>query len=244
MTDDADGRGGRDDADRSAPTDGGSGVLDPRAAGDDAAAEHAAVRDALAATAEDREQRVLVWRPRCQVAFGRRDEHLERYDAARTVARDAGYAATRRTAGGHAVVHDGGTVAFGVTVPVAPEAVAIEGRYCAVVDAVRDALADSGVALEQGEPDGAFCPGDHGLRADGKVVGVAQRVRRDAALVSGVVHVALSSEAVMLYERIYDHLDVAFDATAVTDLATVTGHDDGVVTPTTVAEVLRHRLDE
>ena len=224
------------------------GVLDPRAASDDATGEHRVVRAMLEATADDRQRRVAVWRPRRQVAFGQRDVDRPGYGAAREAAENAGFPATERTAGGHAVVHDGGTVAFAVAVPVAPADVAIRDRYCAVVDAVRGALAALGVAAAEGEPDGAFCPGDHGLRAgDGKVVGVAQRVRRESALVSGVVTVALSEGAVALYERLYDALDVPFDRDAVTDLATVAGAGgDGGPAPAAgaVADALSGALRE
>jgi lipoate-protein ligase A len=181
--------------------------------------EHASVRRAFEATREDGESRVRVWRPSPQVAFGRRDTVSSSYDKARGVASDAGYATTVRNVGGRAVVHAGETVAFAVAAPVEDPRVGLRDRYDDAVCATRDALSSVGVDTRCGEPDRSFCPGEASLCVDsengGKVAGVAQRVTRDAALVSGVVVTGRADETARVVSSVYGALGVPFDPASV-----------------------------
>jgi len=186
--------------------------------------------DRAAATGEPA---LRVWTPHRHVAFGRRDANAEGYDRARTLAREQGYPPVERRVGGRAVAYTGSTVAFSRAIPGA-DRTAIGARYADAIGRVRDALATLGVDASEGEPDGAFCPGTHSLQARGKLVGLAQRVRRDVAVVGGVVVVCDHAAIAAVLEPIYDALGVPFDSGAVGSVARAGGPGD----PQTVCRAL------
>jgi hypothetical protein len=88
------------------------------------------------------------------------------------------------------------------------------------------ALSSLGVDVAAGEPPESFCPGSHSLQAPGKLAGVAQRVRADAALVSGVVIVTDRKEIADVLTPVYDALGVPFDPKSVGSVAHAGGPDD------------------
>jgi len=194
--------------------------------------------DLLEHTAETGERAVRVWAPPPQIAFGRRDTHREGYDRAREIAADSGYAAVERSVGGHAVVFTGSTVAFVATEPVDDSRTGIGERYDDATAAIRTALGDLGVDAERGEPDGAFCPGSHSLSARGKIVGLAQRVHRDAAAVSGIAVVRDHGEIAAVLDPIYGALDLPFDPDAVGSLARAGGTADPRVASRAIEQAL------
>ncbi|MFC7323066.1 lipoate--protein ligase family protein [Halorubrum rutilum] len=192
-----------------------------------------------------------VWTPMRQVAFGRRDARAEGFDRAERVAADRGFRAVERDVGGRAVAYAGETLAFAHAVPLdggtaasdaagggvaADEAAAddargsISGRYDRAVETVVGALRGLGADVVAGEPPAAFCPGDHSVRVagGGKVSGIAQRVRADAALVAGCVVVAPgdASEIAAVSDAVYDALGVPFDPETVGSVAAAGGPDD------------------
>ncbi|MFB6101523.1 MAG: lipoate--protein ligase family protein [Haloplanus sp.] len=177
----------------------------------------------LALTAETGEPAVRVWTPGRQVAFGRRDAAEPGYDRAVAAARDRGFETVERRVGGRAVAYTETTVAFAHTVPVGDVRSGLDDRYRATAARVRRALARLGVGTTPGEPPGSFCPGRHSLRAGGKVVGIAQRVRSDAALVAGCVVVADRAELVAVLDAVYDALDQPFDPGSVGSVAAAGG---------------------
>ena len=156
---------------------------------------------------------VRVWTPPRQVAFGRRDAAAEGYARARQAAADRGYEPVERRVGGRAVAYTGETLAFVHAVPTGGTRTGIEDRYEAATATLGAALEAVGADVRPGEPPAAFCPGDHSLRADGKVAGVAQRVRRGVALVGGCVVVAAGDETDIagVLESVYGALGVGFD---------------------------------
>lgn len=177
----------------------------------------------LARTAETGEPAVRVWTPPRHVAFGRRDAAASGYDRAVAAARDRGFPPVERRVGGRAVAHTGSTVAFAHAVPVDDPRTGLTARYEAAVERVRRALATLGVDATAGEPADSFCPGSHSLRCDGKVAGVAQRVRSDAALVAGCVVVADREAFVGVLDPVYDALGQPFDPGSVGSVAAAGG---------------------
>lgn len=157
------------------------------------------------------------WTPPKQVAFGRRDTTRAGYERARDAARERGYEPVERSVGGHAVVHTGETVAFVYTVARDDDRDGIRSRYQDVSGVLKQALGAIGVPAVSGEPDASFCPGAHSLQRDGKIVGIAQRVRRNIALVGGYVVVTAEDEHEVgeVLAPVYDGLDVPFDAGSV-----------------------------
>lgn len=178
-------------------------------------ADRAAVDAALETATETDTPVARAWTPHRQVAFGRRDARAEGYQRARTVALEHGYQPIERSVGGRAVAYTGTTVAFAVAIPASDPRGSIGDRYEAATSSVVRALRTLGVPARRGEPDAAFCPGDHSVQAHGKIVGIAQRVRRDAALVSGIV-VTTDHEAIAaVLDPIYEAVGVPFDPDSV-----------------------------
>ncbi|ARS89889.1 lipoyl protein ligase domain-containing protein [Natrarchaeobaculum aegyptiacum] len=188
---------------------------------------------------------VRVWTPHRQFAFGRRDRRLEGYDRARERARDRGFPPLEREVGGRAVAYDGETtLAFARAAPVADLRRGTDERYERVTAAVENALREVGLdSVQRGEPANSFCPGAHSLsvtRGAGleKVVGIAQRVRHDAALTAGIVVVDRRDELATALEAVYDALEVPFDPASVGSVAT----GDGPTDPDAVAAALENAL--
>lgn len=182
--------------------------------------------DLLDRTSETGEPGVRVWRPHRQVAFGRRDERAAGYPNARAAAEDAGYPAVIRRVGGRACAYTGATVAFVRTEPVSDIRSGLDDRYEAVTDAVQRACWRLGVAAQRGEPDGAFCPGGHSLSADGKIVGLGQRVTGEAAMVAGTMLVTDHEAVAAVLEPVYDALGLSLDPNAVGSLARAGGRTE------------------
>jgi lipoate-protein ligase A len=190
----------------------------------------------LLADAADGRPGVRVWAPPRQVAFGRRDAREPGYDRARRAAEAAGFTPYERDIGGRAAAYTGETLAFAFSVPLDGDRGHIDERYATVASAVRSALEGIGAAVSTGEPPRSFCPGDHSLRVGdggksegGKLAGIAQRVRADAALVAGclVVSRADATALATVLEPVYDALDVPFDPESVGSVAEAGGPSDG-----------------
>ncbi|MCU4741044.1 lipoyl protein ligase domain-containing protein [Natronoglomus mannanivorans] len=188
------------------------------------------------------ETAVRVWIPHRQVAFGRRDARLEGYDRARAAASEHGFPPVERSVGGRAVAFDGETtVAVARAEPVDDSRRGIGDRYDRLTRDLERALDRLGVETTRGEPPDSFCPGSHSLSAsladgrggeDGtggserKLAGLAQRVRTDAALVSGILVVDHRSELAGVLEAVYDALEVPFDPSSVGSVAAAGGPSD------------------
>lgn len=172
------------------------------------------------------ESALRVWQPPAQVAFGRRDSNREGYDRAREIVAARGVPAIERSTGGHAVYFTGSTVSFVLAEPVTDERTGIEDRYERTIGPIQSALGSLGVAPSRGEPDGAFCPGTHSLSADGKIVGLAQRVRRQVAVIAGVVVLRDDEQIASLLGPVYEALDIALDPDAVGSIARAGGNSD------------------
>ncbi|MFD1632599.1 lipoate--protein ligase family protein [Haloplanus ruber] len=192
----------------------------------------------LARTGETGEPAVRVWTPHRQVAFGRRDAAEPGYERARAVARKQGYEPVERRVGGRAVAHTASTVAFARSMPVADPRAGMTARYETTTEQVRRALAEVGVEATPGEPSASFCPGSHSLQAGGKVVGIAQRVRPDAALVAGCVVVADRETLAGVLAPVYDALGQPFDPSSVGSVAAAGGPADPEQVRTAVERAL------
>lgn len=169
---------------------------------------------------------VWVWRPHRQVAFGPRDVNNEGYPQAATAARERGYAVVERSVGGHPVAHTGSTLVFLRAVPIEDPREGLTSRYEDVMSCLEEALSTLGVDARRGEPPDAFCPGDHSLSADGKLIGLAQRVTQSVAIVSGVAIVDDADEAAAILEAVYDPLGLSFDRSSVGTIADAGGPAD------------------
>lgn len=179
-----------------------------------------------------------VWYPHRQVAFGRRDAHSEGYEEARRRAEQQGFEPVERAAGGRATAYTGGTLLFARTEPVADPRGGLDDRYEQTLGGLQGALSDLGVDARRGEPPDSFCPGTHSLQAAGKLVGLAQRVRQDVALVAGVLTVRDHAAIAKVLGPVYDALGVPFDPDSVGSLARAGGETDRETVQRTVEAAL------
>lgn len=191
-------------------------------------ADRSETRDLLNWTGETGEVGVRVWAPGRQVAFGRRDAGRVGYESALAAADRLGFPAVEREVGGQAVAYADSTLAFVRTEPVDDVREGLHGRYERVSGAAQKALWRSGVPAQRGEPDDSFCPGSHSLQYDGKIVGVAQRVRQDAAMISGVCVVADRRQIVDVLDEVYPALGLPFDPRTVGSVEDAGGRTSAV----------------
>jgi lipoate-protein ligase A len=194
-----------------------------------------AMLDEVGATGEPA---VRVWRPHRQVAFGRRDVREDGYDRARAAAREHGFPPVERDVGGRAVAYAGRTVAFARAEPIGDIREGLDERYERATDDVARALARLGVDATRGEPPDSFCPGTHSLQGAGKLAGIAQRVRQDAAVVAGLLVVADHDAVAAVLDDVYGPLGVPFDPDSVGSVARAGGAADPERVVRTVEEEL------
>jgi octanoyl-[GcvH]:protein N-octanoyltransferase len=168
-------------------------------------------------TKRTEEPTLRVWTPPRQIAFGRRDSTVEGYQRARRVATEHGYEPFERSVGGRAVAYTGSTVAFAFAVPTDDERGGIETRYRETTSRLIRSLEAVGAVVSRGEPDRSFCPGEHSIQGTGKIVGIAQRVQRDSALIGGcVIALTADEEAISnVLGPVYDALNAPFDPSSV-----------------------------
>ncbi|MFC5971226.1 lipoate--protein ligase family protein [Halomarina salina] len=197
-----------------------------RGRADDPAADRAVTRALVEDARDDGEAAVRVWTPHRQVAFGRRDTHAEGYESARAAATDRGFPPLERSVGGRAVAYTGETVAFARVTPIEDERVGIDARYEAAERDLLAALDSLGVDARPGEPPDSFCPGSHSLQAEGKVVGLAQRVQRGVATTAGICVVAEHEAIAEVLDAVYGALDHPFDPASVGSVARAGGPND------------------
>ena len=117
-------------------------------------------------------------RPGTTVAFAKRDAVSPRYHAAVRAAREQGFEATLRLAGGRAAVFHDGTMEIGHAVPEAEPRAGIHERFRRTAGRLARALVTLGVDARVGEIDGEYCPGRYSVNARGavKLAGIGQRV--------------------------------------------------------------------
>lgn len=174
--------------------------------------------------AESGEAAFRAWTPHRQVAFGRRDTAADDYARAREEARKRGYTPIERQVGGRAVAYTGTVLAFSHVVPN-EDGDSIQARYERTTARLERALERLGATVDRGEPTASFCPGDHSLQQDGKLAGIAQRVRRDTAAVGGCLIVSEADERALgaVLAPVYDALGVPFDPESVGSLEAAGG---------------------
>lgn len=203
-------------------------------------ADRDASRRILEWVAERRETAIRAWQPPRQVAFGRRDANEPGYETAVNRAAALGFPAVVRNVGGRAVAYTGTTVAFARYEPIDDPRIGIEERYEGTISDVERALSSIGVETTRGEPPESFCPGDRSLQADGKLVGLAQRVTVEAAITSGVLVLADREEFATVTAAVYDALGVPFDRDSVGSVAGAGGDVDAAL-PALERELARGR---
>ncbi len=182
-----------------------------------------------------------LYRPGHEVAFGKQDVAAAGYRAATSAARERGFEAVERLAGGRPAVFSPSTIALGWTIPDPEPRPRTEQRFEMVSALLRDALGDLGVDARIGEVAGEYCPGRFSISAAGtiKLVGLGQRVARRAAHIGGVVVVNDSAGIREVLRPVYAALELEWRPEVTGAIADVV---PGVSFEDTL-EAITHRID-
>jgi octanoyl-[GcvH]:protein N-octanoyltransferase len=185
-----------------------------------------------AVAARDAPATARLYVPRATVAFGRLDRLNDGFEAATNAARERGFAPVVRSVGGRAAAYTDHAVVYEEITPQDGLAVDVEARFEAFSGRVAGALRALGADARVGELPGEYCPGRFTVSAGGlKLAGVAQRVVKDAALVSAAIVVSDGARVRDVLVAVYDALGIGWDpATA--------GALDDVVPGVTVSDLL------
>jgi lipoate-protein ligase A len=159
------------------------------------------------------------------VAFGKRDVVSEGYAAAVHAARDGGYEAVERLAGGRAAVFHEDTIAFAHAIPDADPRMRVTERFERTARLMTEALTQLGAHARVGEVPGEYCPGAHSVNVCGrrKLMGVGQRLVRGGVHVGGVVVVDGAEPLRAILVAVYEELGLAFSPDTAGSLAAEVG---------------------
>ena len=148
-------------------------------------------------------------RPSAWVAFGKRDAISPAYPGAVARAREAGFGAALRLAGGRAAVFHEGTLAIAHAVGEKDARSGVHDRFRDTADLLTGALRDLGVDARVGEVPGEYCPGGYSVNAGGrtKLAGIGQRLIRGGAHLGGVLVVSGADRVREALTPVYEELD-------------------------------------
>ena len=155
-------------------------------------------------------------KPGTTVAFAKRDAVSPGYDAAVAAAREQGFEATLRLAGGRAAVFHDGTMEIGHAVPDDEPRAAIHERFRQTAGRLARALVTLGVDAHVGEVAGEYCPGRYSVNARSavKLAGIGQRVVGGGSH-TGVVLVVEGEERInAVLEPVYSALGLDWEPAA------------------------------
>jgi octanoyl-[GcvH]:protein N-octanoyltransferase len=155
-------------------------------------------------------------RPGAMVAFGKQDISSAGYQEAAAAAREHGFEAVKRLAGGRAAVFHEQTVAFAWAERNADPWPGTHDRFRRVAGVLERALQGLGVDARTGEVPGEYCPGDYSINARGrtKLVGLGQRIIKGATHIGGVIVVGDAGRIRDVLVPVYRALGLAWDPAA------------------------------
>ena len=182
-------------------------------------------------------------RPGPMVAFAKQDANAGGYADAAAAARERGFEAVLRLAGGRAAVFHEGTLVLGHAVPDDDPRARIHERFRFESSLVVSALRRLGVDAQVGEVAGEYCPGGYSINAQGRVklAGFGQRLIAGATHVGAVIVCSGSSRVIEPLVPVYERLGLSWDpATAGSVVDEVRGAGLEQVEEALVAEYERH----
>jgi octanoyl-[GcvH]:protein N-octanoyltransferase len=132
----------------------------------------------LRVAARELPETLRIARPGTTVAFAKRDAVAPGYAEAVRAAREQGFEATLRLAGGRAAIFHDGTMEIGHAAPDDEPRAGIHARFERTAGRLAAALTRLGVDARVGEVAGEYCPGRYSVNARGavKLAGIGQRV--------------------------------------------------------------------
>jgi lipoate-protein ligase A len=160
-------------------------------------------------------------RPRPMVAFGKQDAVAPGYPAAVSAARELGFEAVLRLAGGRAAAFHEGTIGLAHAVPDPSPRQGIRRRFESTAARLTRALAGLGVDARVGQVPGEYCPGTYSVnaRAEVKLAGIGQRLIAQAAHVGGVIVVSGARRLRDVLSPVYDALSLEWSPDATGEVA-------------------------
>lgn len=181
--------------------------------------------------------------PGREVAFGKRDAVTPSYHSAVAAAEEVGFAAVERLAGGRAAVFTEHTVAFSLAVPDEDPRTTIHGRFRHVSELIVGAFSRLGIPSAIGELPGEYCPGEFSIHHNNriKLMGVGQRLAKNAAHVGGVITVNRTDLLLRALMPVYRALELEWRPSTVGTLGDVRrGIDNDEVLAALKAELADH----
>jgi octanoyl-[GcvH]:protein N-octanoyltransferase len=156
------------------------------------------------------DETLRISRPGAIVAFGKRDVVSPGYPGAVRAARNGGYEAIERLAGGRAAVFHEETIALAHAVADPDPRSRVDARFEATSGLIAAALRGLGVDAQVGEVPGEYCPGAHSVSAGGrrKLVGIGQRLVAGGVHVGGVLVVSQADRVREILVPVYSALDL------------------------------------
>ncbi len=160
----------------------------------------------------DLRETLRISRPGAIVAFGKRDVVSAGYPEAVQAAREGGFEAIERLAGGRAAVFHEDTIAFAHAVSDEDPRSRVHERFEATADLIARALRRLGIDARVGEVPGEYCPGSHSVNAGQKrkLMGVGQRLISGGVHVGGVVVVDGAERVRDILVPVYGSLGLAW----------------------------------
>ena len=152
-------------------------------------------------------------RPGAMVAFGRQDVASASYAAGVRAAREGGFEAIERLAGGRAAVFHEGTIALAHARPDPQAQANIYPRFEESSELIAAALRRLGVDAGVGEVPGEYCPGGYSVHARGqiKLAGIGQKLIKGGGHLGGVLVVTDSARVRDVLVPVYEALGLSFD---------------------------------
>jgi len=152
-------------------------------------------------------------RPAAVVAFAKRDALSPGYGRARAAARERGFGAILRLAGGRAAVFHEGTLELAHAVPDPDPKPGIHERFEATATLIARALRALGADARVGEVPGEYCPGRWSVNAAGlrKLAGTGQRVVAGGSHTGAVIVVDGAERVRDVLEPVYAAFELDWD---------------------------------
>jgi len=147
------------------------------------------------------------------VAFGKLDLSSPGYPDAAHAARERGFEAVKRLAGGRAAVFHENTIAFAWAGRAHDTWSGTHERFRNVAGIVERALKGLGVDARVGEVPREYCPGDYSVNARGqtKLAGIGQRLIKGAWHIGGVIVVSEGERVRDVLIPVYEALGLDWD---------------------------------
>jgi octanoyl-[GcvH]:protein N-octanoyltransferase len=151
-------------------------------------------------------------RPGAFVAFAKRDAVAPGYDEAVAAARESGFDAVLRLAGGRAAIFHEGTVEIGHARPDPEPRAHIHERFAETAGRIVAALRSLGLDARVGEVAGEYCPGRYSVNARDavKLAGIGQRIVAGGSHTGVVLVVSGEGRIRRVLEPVYEALGLAW----------------------------------